>query len=106
MTIDRDLQKQAYDALYAQIKALLIQKITGISAEASSEEGETYSLQDVYCALIDNHFVSVSRIENSEKEYAQEQTVAALKKRGISAYYTADGDVTIVSNGKELKITQ
>ena len=72
LTIDRDLQKQAYDALYAQIKALLIQKITGISAEASSEEGETYSLQDVYCALIDNHFVSVSRIENSEKEYAQE----------------------------------
>ncbi len=70
LTVDRDLQKQAYDALYEQIKALLIRKITGYSSEASSEGGETYSLQDVYCALIDNHFVPISKIESSSNEFA------------------------------------
>ncbi len=71
LTLDQDLQKQAYDALYDQIKSLLISKITGISSDASSDEGETYSLQDVYCALIDNHFVPISRIESSENDFAR-----------------------------------
>ena len=70
LTIDRDLQEQAYNALYEQIKSLMLQKITGVSSEASSEEGETYSLQDVYCALIDNNFVPIQRIESSDSEYA------------------------------------
>lgn len=57
-------------------------------------------------AFLDHFKPQATVVCCSEKEYAQEQTVAAFKKRGISAYYTADGDVTIVSNGKELKITQ
>ena len=72
LTIDRDLQEQAYEALYHQIKSLLISKITGISADTTSEEGETYSLLDIYCALIDNSFVSVAQIENSEGMYAKQ----------------------------------
>lgn len=70
LTIDRDLQEQAFQALYDQIKSLLIRKITGVSADASSEEGETYSLTDIFCAMIHNHFVPVSVIENSEKSYS------------------------------------
>ena len=70
LTIDRDLQEQAYNALYNQIKSLLIQKITGISSKASAEEGETYSVIDIFCALLDNQFLPVSLIENSEEFYA------------------------------------
>ncbi len=66
LTIDRDLQEQAYEALYAQIKNLLLSKITG----QSSSTGETYSLTDLYCALIDNNFVSIQTIEGSQGEYA------------------------------------
>ena len=70
LTIDRDLQEQAYNALYNQIKSLLIQKITGISSKASAKEGETYSVIDVFCALLDNQFLPISLIENSEEFYA------------------------------------
>lgn len=70
LTIDRDLQKQAYDALYNQIKSLLIKKITGVSSGAASEDGETYSITDIFCALFDNHFIPISIVENSGKSYA------------------------------------
>ncbi|MBR6683952.1 MAG: hypothetical protein IKL38_06390 [Firmicutes bacterium] len=72
LTIDRDLQEQAYRSLYQQIKTLLVKKITGVSAEATSEEGETYSLLDIYCAMIDNGFVSVGQIESSTGSYASQ----------------------------------
>lgn len=66
LTIDRDLQEQAYHALYQQIKSLLISKITG----ESSKKGKTYSVQDLYCALIDNNFISVQKIESSSGDYS------------------------------------
>lgn len=66
LTIDRDLQEQAYHALYQQIKSLLISKITG----ESSKKGKTYSLQDIYCALIENNFISIAKIESSTGEYS------------------------------------
>lgn len=72
LTIDRDLQEQAYSSLYQQIKSLLVKKITGVSAEASSEEGETYSILDIYCAMIDNGFISVGQIETSTGSYASQ----------------------------------
>lgn len=66
LTIDRDLQQQAYQALKDQIKNLLIQKITG----QSSDKGKTYSLEDLYCALVENNFVRVQMIESSSGQYA------------------------------------
>ena len=42
----------------------------------------------------------------SEKEYADPNTVETLEKRKITAYYTCDGDVTAVSDGKTLTCTQ
>lgn len=42
----------------------------------------------------------------SEKEFAQDETVSTFEKRKIAAYYTSDGDIQIVSDGKILNITQ
>lgn len=42
----------------------------------------------------------------SEKENADERTVETLKKRGIDAYYTTGGTVTVVSDGKKLVCSQ
>ena len=42
----------------------------------------------------------------SEKEYADPSTVETLQKRGIETYYTNDGTVTVVSDGKQLTCTQ
>lgn len=66
LTIDRDIQEAAYQALKAQIKDLLIRKMTGVS----SEDGKTYSLEDIYCALIDNNYISIQQIESSTGVYA------------------------------------
>ena len=64
LTIDSDLQQQAYDALYAQIKSLLLSKITG----EHSDEGKTYDVTDIFCALLDNHFIPSRTMEGSSKE--------------------------------------
>ena len=42
----------------------------------------------------------------SEKEYADPSTVETLQKRGIETYYTSNGTVTVVSDGKQLTCTQ
>lgn len=42
----------------------------------------------------------------SEKEYADPSTVDTLQKRGIETYYTCDGTVTVVSDGKQLTCSQ
>jgi len=42
----------------------------------------------------------------SEKEYADPNTVETLEKRKIEAYYTCDGNVTVVSDGKTLTCSQ
>ena len=42
----------------------------------------------------------------SEKEYADPNTVETLEKRKIETYYTCDGNVTVVSDGKSLTCTQ
>ena len=42
----------------------------------------------------------------SEKEYADPNTVETLEKRKIETYYTCDGNVTVVSDGKALTCTQ
>ena len=65
ITIDRDLQEKCYDILYNQIKSLLLDKITGVYVE-----NKTYSLEDIYCAMIDNSFVAIADVETSESSYA------------------------------------
>ena len=42
----------------------------------------------------------------SEKEYADPNTVETLEKRKIETYYTCDGNVTAVSDGKTLTCSQ
>ena len=42
----------------------------------------------------------------SKKEYADDYTVETLQKRGVDAYYTCDGTVTVVCDGRELRISQ
>lgn len=42
----------------------------------------------------------------SEKEYADPNTVETLEKRKIESYYTCDGNVTVVSDGKTLTCSQ
>ena len=42
----------------------------------------------------------------SEKEYADPNTVETLENRKIETYYTCDGNVTVVSDGKTLTCTQ
>ena len=42
----------------------------------------------------------------SEKEYADPSTVETLEKRKIETYYTCDGNVTVVSDGKTLTCSQ
>ena len=67
LTIDATLQQKAYDALYDQIKALLLEKITGVSQQLSEDENqeeegettETYSVADVLSSLVENRFVSL-----------------------------------------------
>ena len=42
----------------------------------------------------------------SEKEFADSSTVETLEKRGIEAYYTSSGTVTVVSDGSTLQCSQ
>lgn len=42
----------------------------------------------------------------SEKEYADDRTVETLNNRNIETYYTTDGKVTVVSDGRKLTCTQ
>ena len=42
----------------------------------------------------------------SNQEYADPSTVDTLKDRGVKAYYTPDGNVTAVSDGKTITVTQ
>ncbi len=42
----------------------------------------------------------------SEKEYADPNTVETLENRKIETYYTCDGNVTVVSDGKTLTCSQ
>ncbi len=48
----------------------------------------------------------VSIICCSEKEYADPETVAMLEKRGVDTYYTCNGVVTVLSDGKTLHCSQ
>ena len=48
----------------------------------------------------------VSIVCCSQKENADPSTVETLQKRGIETYYTYNGDVTVVSDGKTLRCTQ
>lgn len=67
LTIDKDLQQTAYNALVKQIKNLLIDKITG----ESEPNGKTYSTVDIFCALIDNHFIPSNVLESGVGEYLE-----------------------------------
>lgn len=42
----------------------------------------------------------------SKKEYAQDGTVNTLQKRGIETYYTCDGDITVISDGRTILVNQ
>ena len=42
----------------------------------------------------------------SEKENADPSTVETLQKRGIETYYTYQGNVTVISDGKTLQCQQ
>jgi len=66
LTIDSEVQKQVYDALYKQIKSLLLDKITG----QKSDDGSTYSVEDILIALIDNNFIPSQTLESSGQPYA------------------------------------
>lgn len=48
----------------------------------------------------------VSVVCCSEKENADPSTVETLEKRGIETYYTYNGNVTVVSDGKSLSCSQ
>ena len=48
----------------------------------------------------------VSIVCCSEKENADPSTVETLQKRGVETYYTYQGDVTVVSDGKTLSCSQ
>ncbi len=67
LTIDIEIQKMAEVNLYNQIKSLLLKKITGVS----SENGKSYSVNDIFCAILDNNFLPVDLIEKSDLESAQ-----------------------------------
>ncbi|MCF0136509.1 MAG: hypothetical protein HUJ69_08835 [Lachnospiraceae bacterium] len=63
LTVDAQLQRQTYDALVDQIKTLLVNKITGVSGPS----GSTYSTADVFCSLIDNHFLDDLLVKDPTK---------------------------------------
>ena len=64
LSIEIEVQKNTTNRLYAGIKELLIPKITGTSSRL------TYSVGDIYEALIDNNFISLAQIEASDSSYS------------------------------------
>ncbi len=56
--------------------------------------------------FLDTFAPKVSVVCCSNKEYADSSTVETLQKRGVEAYYTNDGTVTVVSDGASLTCTQ
>ena len=97
LTIDIEVQKIAYDRLCEQIKSLLLSKITG----ESSEDNSSYSLSDIYEALIDNNFLSIRQVEESDSTYANslkevyqnksEQFIRQLKTQILTSRTTLSG---------------
>ena len=65
LTIDQDLQQQAYTILVEKIKSLLIEKITGVSTINGSE----YSASDVLIALLENGFLQPEALMSATGTY-------------------------------------
>ncbi len=101
LTIDRDIQQMAYENLYKHIKTLLLEKITGESKKTDGIEPETYSLADVFTALIANHFIPSSVLDNSKGVYAG----AFRQVYAVQASNTMDQleETILVSNEYPLK---
>lgn len=80
LTIDRDVQKMAYDSLYSQIKSLLLSKMTGVHDD---EQGRTYSLRDVILALINNNYIPSQKVEANPGPYSQTLTSLYTEQSAI-----------------------
>lgn len=92
----------------------------GDAEEARQQEIMAMSLGEVTFLKFPYHGNYLSTTENflnavnpkytviccSNQEYADPSTVQTLKDRGVEAYYTPDGTVTAVSNGKTMTLTQ
>ncbi len=63
-----------------------------------------------YCSgtllFVDSVKPTYTVITDSEKNPAEDATIAALKAVDSKVYYTRKGDITVVSNGKTITITQ
>ncbi len=57
-------------------------------------------------SFLDYFNPSVTVVTCSKSEDADPSTYETLEKRGVEAYYTKDGDVTVVSDGTTLTCTQ
>lgn len=57
-------------------------------------------------SLIKSITPKYSVITDSDKNPAQQKTVDILEKYGSDIYYSRDGDISVLSNGTEIKITQ
>ena len=66
LTIDADFQKECYDLLYANVKKLLLDKITGYH----QDDNESYSAMDVIVALVNNGFFDLYTIQDSKNSEA------------------------------------
>ncbi|MBR6107425.1 MAG: MBL fold metallo-hydrolase [Oscillospiraceae bacterium] len=92
----------------------------GDAEEARQQEIMAMSLGEVTFLKFPYHGNYLSTTENflnsvkpkyaviccSNQEYADPSTVQTLKDRGVAAYYTPDGTVTAVSDGKSITVTQ
>ena len=92
----------------------------GDAEEARQQEIMAMSLGEVTFLKFPYHGNYLSTTENflnavkpkytviccSNQEYADPSTVETLKDRGIEAYYTPDGTVTAVSDGKTMTFSQ
>lgn len=67
LTIDMDLQQEAYDILFEKVKSLLIDKITGIS----SSDGSSYTAGDVLISLMDNGYFDPDQLLTVEGAYGE-----------------------------------
>lgn len=67
LTIDIDLQQQAYEILVEKVKSLLIEKITGVS----SSDGSSYSAGDVLISLMDNGYFDPDTILTVDSVYGE-----------------------------------
>lgn len=90
----------AEDARQKEIMSLNIGKVTFLKYPYHGNYLPTTE------AFLDVFSPEMTVICCSKKEFAADSTVETLEKRGIETYYTNNGDLTVISDGKTLNCTQ